>query len=653
MMERFLTGTRVKFRTLEKIATEYNFSLFPSDKSPFFTKEKVPDNCFILVGNLNETNLKNLNTLPFTGIIDANAQKKSIHNFLSDLPKSNHHLSFLCTSPLIYSADIADFFVNKLSENLSLSDHLKMDIRLALHETLINALVHGNLEISTGQVKTAYDFMDYTNLLQERLKSSAFAKKSVCIYASWNTHKLVIRVKDEGSGYKHKKHPPLSKKKTSGRGLIFIAGLADSCTLSDNGSEVTLIFDLKECFTHPYLSSEEERIQQGLKNIPALSKGSVLIVDRNMSSQMMLCRLLNMLGITRLEVASSGMVGLKKALEFQPDLIILDVELPQMSGYDLLYLLKNKTETKHIPVLIETANDTREARDKTFKMGATDFITKPINPLEFFSRIKVQLENGLLLKRLHTQLFRIQEDLSIAKEMQHSLIPSENYLENVGAHYKMEIHSHFEPTNEIGGDFWGIIPLNSEKAGFYICDFSGHGIAAALNTFRLHALISQTDAITLSAPAHAVATLNNQMTSLLPRGQFATFLYGIIDTEKNLLSYASAGAPRPLLKMPDGTFLRLKSSGMPLGIKKDICYENHQIPFPPEALILFYSDALLDGCNTEGEQLGEKGFFEIATTALCKKNTKDIISEIIQKFYEYSPPPLADDLTAFLIKREK
>jgi len=652
-MERFLTGFRVKFKTLEKIASEYNFSLFPSDKSPFFTKEKIPDNCFLLAGNLNETTLKKLNYLPFSGIIDANAQKKSLRMFLSDLPKNEHHLSFLCTSPLIYSVDIADFFVKKLSESLNLSDQMKTDIRLALHETLINALVHGNLEISTGQVKTAYDFMNYTNLLQERLKSSSFAKKSVCIYASWNTHKLVIRVKDEGNGYKHKKNTTTIKKKTSGRGLIFIAGLADSCTLSDNGSEVTLIFDLKECFTRPYLSSEEEHIQKHLKNMPTLSKGKVLIVERNMSSQMMLCRLLNMLGITNLEVASSGMEGLKKAGEFQPDLIILDVELPQMSGYDLLYLLKNKTETKHIPILIETANDTREARDKTFKMGATDFITKPINPLEFFSRIKVQLENGLLLKHLHTQLSRIQEELSIAKEMQHSLIPSETYLENVGAHYKMEMYSHFEPTNEIGGDFWGIIPLNKEKAGFYICDFSGHGISAALNTFRLHALISQTDAITLSAPAHTVATLNNQMRKLLPRGQFATFLYGIIDTERNLLSYASAGSPRPLLKMPDGKFLRLRSSGMPLGIKKDICYENHQVPFPPESLILFYSDALLDACNSEGEQLGEKGFFEIATTAFCQKRAKDIIPEIIQKFYEYSPMPLEDDLTAFLIKREK
>jgi serine phosphatase RsbU (regulator of sigma subunit) len=105
--------------------------------------------------------------------------------------------------------------------------------------------------------------------------------------------------------------------------------------------------------------------------------------------------------------------------------------------------------------------------------------------------------------------------------------------------------------------------------------------------------------------------------------------------------------------MPDGTLLRLKSSGMPLGIKKDICYESHQVPFPPEALILLYSDALLDACNENGEQLGEKGFFDFATTAFCQKKSKDIIPEIIKKFYEYAPLPLADDLTAFLIKRAK
>ena len=654
-MERFLTGVRVTLDTIKNLAQTHRLKLFPDEKVPFFTNQKIPEKCYLVAGELDEKTLEKYSKLPFFGIIDSAAQAESVEDFLNHLPTSKHSFSLLCTSSLIYRADIAEVFVETLRENLNLTPEKTLDIRMALHETLINALVHGNLEICTGYAQTAYDFMNYMNLLQRRLKSEEFSQKSVSVYAVWDTHKLIIKVKDEGSGYTHKRKPIHAnpKKRTSGRGLIFIAGLADSCTLSDAGREVTLVFDLKDSFCAPYLSSEEENIQQQIKTLPSLSTSRILIVNRNFSDQMMLSRLLNMLGITEIEIAATGTDGLQKVKEFKPDLIILDIALPQAGAYDMLYTLRSDSQTKNLPVLIETANDTREARDKTFKMKATDFITKPLNPLEFFSRIKVHLENALLVRHLQTQLSQIHKDLSMAKEMQHSLIPSDSYLRNINTQYHTQIASYFAPTVEIGGDFWDIIPLTPERVAFYICDFSGHGISAALNTFRLHALITQTDRNILSDPARTVATLNMQMNELLPRGQFATFLYAVLDIKSNLLTYTSAGAPRPFLCMPDGKILRLKSSGMPLGIKKDISYDNLEVLFLKESTLFLYSDALLDAVNKEGFQLSEKGFFDIVSQNFKSDDTEKIMSGIMKDFYAYAPPPPADDLTAVLIKRRK
>ena len=191
----------------------------------------------------------------------------------------------------------------------------------------------------------------------------------------------------------------------------------------------------------------------------------------------MVRRLLNVIGINRIETARDGVEGLQKVVSFQPDLVILDITMPRMDGYEVLHHLKSADETKDIPVLIQTASDTREARDKTFSAGATDFITKPINPLEFFSRVRVHLENKLLISKLEMQLEQINEELALAQRMQKDLLPKEEMLRGVRETYKIDIAFYFEPSSKLGGDFWELIPIDDSKLAFYICDFSGHGVS--------------------------------------------------------------------------------------------------------------------------------------------------------------------------------
>lgn len=664
-MERFVTGDLVPVSRVRAIAMAEGLTLFPSDKKPLLPNSTFtdgPEHLALVADDFNDLRLKELFSLPVEAIIDAQAMDDSIHDFMSGIqkPQFEKSLSFLLTCPVIYNCDVAQIFVNALNKRLNLTEERSAGIHMALHEAIVNGLIHGNLQISSAYRQSARLFMEYGRILSERLNDPAFARKSIYISAHWNESKLEIKVRDEGAGYVIKdalyNRSLDNMHSKTGRGLLFIAGIADSCTIDDYGREMNLTFGLKEDYTsaeNTYIRPDEEEndTKRHAYVRPNVSECRVLIIEDNLSNQTMLYRLLNVIGINMVECATDGIEGLKKVETFKPDLIILDITMPRMNGYDVLHHLKSSPATQNIPVLIETASDTREARDKTFRTGATDFITKPINPLEFFSRIKVHLENRLLIKHLEKQLEQIEEELISAQKMQRTLLPSEVMLQNIRERYHLDFAQHFEPSSRLGGDFWELIPLSETKVAVYICDFSGHGMSAALNTFRLHALITQMDHLNIEIPASAMAMMNSQLLTLLPRGQFATFFLAVVDLAKNVMTYSAAGVPKPVLVV-DGKERLLNADGMPLGISKHALYHNYQTPFPKGSELLLYSDALTESPNTQGERLGEEAFAQMALKHMSNPDAKSVVSALMQDFFTYAPPPPPDDVTVVFLRRE-
>ena len=474
--------------------------------------------------------------------------------------------------------------------------------------------------------------------------------------ASWDKRKLEIKIRDEGAGYepmnKLEKAKSIDK---SGRGLRIIAGTADSCTIDDFGREITLSFLLEDSQASRWLEHYADANQDpsgGDNSVsPDLSNCSVLIVEDNLSNQTVLSRLLNVMGITKIEVAGDGVEGLKKIETFTPDLIILDIAMPRMNGYEVLHQLKVDSKTRNIPILIQTAVDSRETREKTFSSGATDFITKPVNPLEFFARVRVHLENHLLIQHLESQLAQIEEELLAAQKMQVGLLPTRERLDKAHSKYKLDIGQYFFPSSVLGGDFWQMFPISDTQLGIYICDFSGHGVAAALNTFRLHALISQHNKENLN-PAQFLKKLNTQLNDLLPRGQFATLFMGVWDKTKMTLTYSGAGAPNPLL-IVKGKESVLHTEGMPLGITGKPTYKNYKIKLHVDDGLLLYSDALTETLNPEGKRLGLQGLKKMALAVLKEKNANIGVKELMNTFFKFAPNPPDDDITAVLIKVRK
>ena len=665
MADRFLTGQGVNLQQVLQTAQKAHFKPWPDNKDPILTpdmlkKDILPPDLTVLSSVLDEQNLTTLLDSAVRSVIDGGAKTESIQNFVEQTPAAPvNGLGMLMTCPVIYACDIARIFTQALQKRLFFSSLLAESIHLALHESIVNGLIHGNLQLSSNLRQSARDFIEYAHLLNERLSDPAYAQKSMSLWATWTDERLEVKIRDEGAGYTSVAtvNPDSTDilPAKSGRGLRLIAGIADSCTIDDFGREVTLSFLLQDRMEH--LVSREQMAEshydaESHADVPDLSQCRVLVMEDNPSNQAVLTRLLNVAGISKIQLASDGIEGLHKVLSFKPDLIILDIKMPRMNGQEVLYHLKATPETKHIPVLVQTASDTREMREKAFSSGATDFITKPINPLEFFARVKVHLENRTLIDHLRQQLDQIETELQNARHMQINMLPHPKQITEFCDKFQIQLAQFFEPSFALGGDYWQMFPIRGELLGLYLCDFSGHGVAAALNTFRLHGIIAQMNKSSIHSPAAFLQDINSQLFELLPRGQFATFFFGIYDPKTHILNYAGADAPTPFLRSGRKTRL-LDTAGMPLGIVKNATYTDHAVQMKPGDSLFLYSDALTESPCTDGSRLGTIGFQKIVEQGLKHPDATIALRRIMDSFFQISPPPPPDDVTTILLRINK
>ncbi len=654
----YITGYGTTKTIIKKIAKLCDLELWPNETSPFLTPEndfQVPAKMCVVTDNITHPKLQYLFNANIETLIDAGASATSIKDFVKSKNNRKYTGVFtaLLTGPVVYQFDIARLITESLQGKLGFSGEQREDIVLAIHESLVNGLIHGNLSLSSELRQSASDFVSYAYLVDKRLTTPAFAKKAISINTYWNTKRLSITIKDEGMGYSLARVLDSSDNNSiekSGRGLCLIASAADSCTIEDFGKQVTMSFLREKANKAVIKSSLLTAVNR--KGNTDFTDSKVLIIENNQSTQALLAGLLNQLGVYRIKITSSAVDGLSQIPTFKPDLIILDIVLPHMDGHELITQLKTSADTKDIPILVQTASDTREARDTTFKAGASDFITKPINPLEFFARVRVHLKNAKLVKGLENKLSKINSELLSLKDMQQRLLPSKTDLTAVKNNYGLNIASYFKPSIQLGGDFWQVMPLDDNRIGVYLCDFSGHGLRSALNTFRLHTLIFRKH-IDIDTPADFLKALNQQLFHLLDRGQFAAFFFAIIDVKNHTLSYSGAAAPVPFLKNKMGIQF-LETTGLPLGISIDSNYENHQVPFKTGDKLLLYSDALTESVIQDSNlRLETAGFLNIAGDPLNNPNIEQGMKDIASSFFELIPPPVQDDITMVLIESTK
>jgi sigma-B regulation protein RsbU (phosphoserine phosphatase) len=337
-------------------------------------------------------------------------------------------------------------------------------------------------------------------------------------------------------------------------------------------------------------------------------EGAILIVDDDEANRVMLARRLRRYGYT-VSVASSGMQGLNLARVQELDLVLLDMIMPGLDGFQVLAKFKAEPRLRNVPVVMLSALDDENGIARAIELGAEDYLAKPFNPIFLRARIGACLERKRLRDKeraAHEALQRSQKHLSaeLAKAAAYvrSLLP---------APLTGQVRSDwfFQPCEHLGGDAFGYHWVDPHHLAIYLLDVCGHGVGAALlsvsvlNSVRTQGL----SGVDFRDPAAVLSGLNRSFRMETQNNLFFTMWYGVYRQDRRELAYASGGHPPALLltPKPDGLFSTSPLGGHApaLGCLDESTYQSRVQPIPLGARLLVYSDGVFE-IFEEAERVG-------------------------------------------------
>ncbi len=355
-------------------------------------------------------------------------------------------------------------------------------------------------------------------------------------------------------------------------------------------------------------------------------------------------------GFKNVHLAEDGEDAIKKVEEIRPAILVLDIMMPKMDGFEVCRHLRSNPQFSELPIIVQTGMEEAGERLQVFQEGANDLVIKPVNGAELVARVKVHLQNEILRKKERSHQERMVNELDAARQVQEALLPSQQDIRAIEGKLcneksSISIGAEYRASSELGGDFWGAELIKDGVLGIFSVDFTGHGVASALNTFRLHTLLSNSE-WDWSDPVLWLSEVNNRLSKVLPIGQFATIFYAVIDIETRVMKYASAGAPPIIVGEGIGNESRfLDTAGLPAGITDDAIYNEHTVDLPSGSQVIIYSDALIETAE-EGEGfLDDDNLLKVADGALGLKTGEEKMRHILDAFPGKDMERLPDDLT--------
>jgi phosphoserine phosphatase RsbU/P len=308
----------------------------------------------------------------------------------------------------------------------------------------------------------------------------------------------------------------------------------------------------------------------------------------------------------KVRIATSG----AKALELVkakpvPDLVLLDVMMPEMDGYEVCGILKATPEYKDIPVIFLTGKTEAGDETKGFEVGAVDYIHKPFLPAIVKARVHTHLVLREAREQLAQQLLSINRELETARQIQLSILPSETPKIK-----GLDIAARFFPMSSVAGDFYDFIIVDEQHVGILIADVTGHGLPAALIASMLQVSLAAQSAHA-SEPGRVLAGLNRALCGKFTR-HFVTAAYLFVDMEKNSMSYGAAGHPPLLLwRESTGSASEICENGMLLGNLPDEIYSAVQVAVEPGDRAVLYTDGILESTDPSEEMFGGDRFRQL------------------------------------------
>jgi len=360
-----------------------------------------------------------------------------------------------------------------------------------------------------------------------------------------------------------------------------------------------------------------------------------------------------------------------------PDIILLDVIMPGMDGYEVCRNLKLNSKTRDIPVIFVTSMNEIEDETKGLQAGAIDYITKPISSAIVKARIKNHLElkdareslkhqNEILelrvkertkdvldLQQIEFELLAAQEkvenEMNIAAQIQRSILPAD--FPAFPQHDEFDLYATMTPAREVGGDFYDFFLVDDDNLAVLIADVADKGVPAALFTM-ISRTIFRSIAKQQNSPARILTEANDLLCEGNDTGMFVTTFLAFYHLPSGQITYSNGGHTPALLFGSEGDYRELiHKHGPALGVRNGILYTEDMDTLEPGQVLVIYTDGVTEASSPDDEMFGLDRFTKLISSCENFKLHQmfDHIDKSLKKFQKGNQ---FDDTTVLALKRK-
>jgi sigma-B regulation protein RsbU (phosphoserine phosphatase) len=306
-------------------------------------------------------------------------------------------------------------------------------------------------------------------------------------------------------------------------------------------------------------------------------------------------------GDYKLSLALSGEMALSVAARTLPDLVLLDIMMPGMDGYEVCRRLRAQPETAEVPIIFLSSLEDVRHKSRGFEAGANDYVTKPFDLIEVKARVRAQLKAKAYSDAVKELM---AADLRVAREIQMGMIPHD--FSALETQFGVELAGVLEPAREVGGDLYSAFPVGAGRLLVLIGDVSGKGIPASLFMVRTSSLVRLLGRH-CAEPETILAQLNDELSADNPSGMFVTLLCAVYEPATGRIAMANAGHNRPVLlrkgAAPDWAIPKV---GTALGFEPGLVFPRTELVLQPGDSLVLYTDGVSEAFDEAEECFGNE-----------------------------------------------
>lgn len=350
----------------------------------------------------------------------------------------------------------------------------------------------------------------------------------------------------------------------------------------------------------------------------------------------------------RVLTAHNGAEAVNRFQSETPDVVLLDVEMPEMNGFEACRKIQHLAGSRFIPVIFITGlNDVRSLKEG-LQSGAVDYLTKPFQVEELLIRLQAVLRTKQLYDQLRFANAVIEKERDTIAQIQKALLVKQPP-EIPGFRFFCD----YQPSSKAGGDYYDFIPIDEEHLGLWVSDVSGHGTPAAV-IMAMERIVLRTYLSRIKSPAETLEQLNRILCENIQTGDFITAFYGVVHLPTGEMHYASAGHNPPLMahfKTGGGSIPLTVDKGFPLMISPHNPMEERSVTLLPGSKLVLYTDGIVEARNAQRVPFGFERLQKVIREKGAGLNAAGlgrILKEAVNGFT--GDQPFVDDYTLVILE---